>query len=508
LLKGWNRIENSQVNWEQDFYKVLGISKDGSAEDIRKAYFDLARRLHPDINPDPGANEHFILLQKAYDVLGNPQKRNEYDVALRGHGIPRTLSVDIKYSRSELPALEEAQLVYVFIEIINKAIPDPSNFLPVHLCLAIDTSTSMKGERMDMVKKCSTRLLRNLSSQDIVSIISFNDKAEIIVSRAKVSTLPKLEQQISLLYPSGGTEILRGLETAVEELGSTGENDGSVIRYLILFTDGHTYGDEEKCLEVIKKARKNGIVIGIIGIGDEWNDGFLDQLATEGGGNAVLATSSNALEVSLEQKIKQISSMYARNIRLDFTSDPNVQLRYAFRLIPDSSPLSVVCPINIGNLYYGKSISLIFEFLITGITQHSGKIRLANGQLSMDIPINKELVVYPISFQRPYTLNPGTELPPAILVEAMSKLTLYRLQERSRKEVAVGELRKATKHLQHLATHLLSDGERELARTVLVEAEHILQSNQFSKDGDKRIKYGTRALLLPSGKERKNDRMP
>jgi len=83
----------------------------------------------------------------------------------------------------------------------------------------------------------------------------------------------------------------------------------------------------------------------------------------------------------------------------------------------------------------------------------------------------------------------------------MSRLTLYRLQERARQEVEAGSVQKATKHLQYLATHLLAQGDRELAHTVLVEAEHIQQSRRFSKDGDKRIKYGTRGLLLPSGLE-------
>jgi Ca-activated chloride channel family protein len=69
--------------------------------------------------------------------------------------------------------------------------------------------------------------------------------------------------------------------------------------------------------------------------------------------------------------------------------------------------------------------------------------------------------------------------------------------------VGQGEAVKASKHLQYLATHLLSNGNHELAHTVLMEAEHIRQSQRFSKDGDKRIKYGTRALLLPPGLERK-----
>jgi Ca-activated chloride channel family protein len=88
------------------------------------------------------------------------------------------------------------------------------------------------------------------------------------------------------------------------------------------------------------------------------------------------------------------------------------------------------------------------------------------------------------------------EKPPTSILQAMSKLTLYRLQERARSEVQGGNYNQATRHLQHLATHLLSQGNRELARTVLMEADHIQRAHQFSKEGDKRIKYGTRALLM------------
>ena len=96
-----------------------------------------------------------------------------------------------------------------------------------------------------------------------------------------------------------------------------------------------------------------------------------------------------------------------------------------------------------------------------------------------------------------------SEIPPANVVEAMSQITMYRLQEKARKEVAEGKIESATRHLQYLATNLLSQGDRTLAHEVLVEAENIRQSHSFSKDGDKRIKYATRALFLPSGLEPK-----
>ena len=65
---------------KRDFYEVLGVSKDASADDIKKAYRKLARKYHPDLNKDnPEAAEKFKECSEAYSVLSDEQKRAQYD---------------------------------------------------------------------------------------------------------------------------------------------------------------------------------------------------------------------------------------------------------------------------------------------------------------------------------------------------------------------------------------------------------------------------------------------
>ncbi|MFX1396721.1 MAG: molecular chaperone DnaJ [Promethearchaeota archaeon] len=65
---------------KRDYYEVLGVSKEATEKDIKLAYRRLARKLHPDVNKtDPKAKEKFIELQEAYEVLSDPQKRQNYD---------------------------------------------------------------------------------------------------------------------------------------------------------------------------------------------------------------------------------------------------------------------------------------------------------------------------------------------------------------------------------------------------------------------------------------------
>ena len=69
-----------------DHYEVLGVSKDASIDEIKKAYRRLARQLHPDVNPGAEASEQFKLVTHAYDVLSDPKQRQQYDMGGQGGG--------------------------------------------------------------------------------------------------------------------------------------------------------------------------------------------------------------------------------------------------------------------------------------------------------------------------------------------------------------------------------------------------------------------------------------
>ena len=62
-----------------EFYDRLGVSKDASQAEIKKAYRKMSKKYHPDINKEPGAEEKYKEVQEAYETLGDEQKRAAYD---------------------------------------------------------------------------------------------------------------------------------------------------------------------------------------------------------------------------------------------------------------------------------------------------------------------------------------------------------------------------------------------------------------------------------------------
>ncbi len=481
---------------KNSLYNRLGLPEDASPEEIRRAYREMARHLHPDTNVAPGETELFLDMQEAYEILSDPDKRAAYDKELAVS--PPPVKTRILYSRTMLTRMREPQLVYTLLELQPlldaKVVSSP----PLNICLVLDRSTSMQGVMMDTVKATAIELIRQMRPQDIFSIVAFSDRAEVLIPSGTRMERGAIENKIHLLGTGGGTEIFQGLEAGFSEVYRFHNID--YINHIILLTDGRTYGDERDCLALADRAASLKISISTLGIGSKWQDDFLDKLSSRTGGNSTYVSKPSDIRRYLKEKVGGLGLSYAKHVAFTYELPPNVTLNYAFRIQPETSPFEIGSPLQLGSVPRDTNLSILLEFLIQEIPHDVDQITLCEGRIVGDVlgSSTKNLNLR-INLSRPTQNDPEADPPPQEIVTAMSRLTLYRMQERARNEMSEGKVREAARRLQNLATNLLAHGERDLARTVIGEITHVQQNLAFSEEGEKQIKYGTRALLLMPG---------
>lgn len=488
---------------QRDYYALLGVLRDASQDEIKRAYFEAAQRLHPDKNKLAGETEIFLEVQQAYETLSNPKRRAQYDATLpKQESASSIIKHGVLYSRANLVHLNEPQLIYVLLEVgprdADQKIPSP----PLNICLVLDRSTSMQGKKMDVIKAATLQIMRSLRPEDLFSVVAFSDKAEVLVPAAfqSQSERTKLQSRIQMMQPGGSTEIYQGLKAGFEEVRRG--LDPKRVNHIILLTDGHTYGDEQDCLKLAEEASKLNIGISGMGIGGEWNDIFLDALASRTGNNSCYISKSQDIQRLLMEKFNALGNMFAEDVMLDFKEQVGVQVNYAFRLHPEGGPVPLESPMHLGPILQDTSLNVLFEFVIQPSASQADLITLLDGLLKI-VAAARPTPIPPIRIKLDREAGDAAQAdpPPVAILSALSRLTLYRLQERARQEATAGQYEQATQHLKNLAVHLLSQGEKGLAKTALLQAEQMERTNSFSNEGDKEIKYGTRALLFSEAEE-------
>lgn len=479
-----------------NYYDLLGIPKDATPDEVRRAYHEAARRLHPDVSSEQNSAEMFLQAQKAYEVLADSKAREVYDQNLEEQS-NAAVTLGVTYSRPSLAVLEEQQLIYVLLELSPapkfSLTPNP----PLNVCLVLDRSTSMQGVRMDTVKTAAVELIRQLRPEDRLAIVLFSDRAEVLLPAGKRLDRTLIETQIQMIRASGGTEIFQGLQAGFEEVNMNSTR--SLINHIILITDGRTYGDEDQCLQLADTAAAQGIRITGLGIGTEWNDVFLDELTGRTGGTSLYISRVSDIRSFLQEKFTSLKQIFAERVTLNLNLSPEVKLTSAFRLQPESAVLATSFPMRLGSIPKPAKLSVLLELVIPPIASANKRFAMATGEISFILPFDPtQHHKTPISLSRLTSAEVSTDLPPKPIFQALSQITLFRMQERARQEVAEGKVQDASLRLQRLATQLLSLGEIELAQTAIIEAERIQQTHMLSAEGEKRIKYGTRSFLLPA----------
>jgi len=491
------------INPDIDLYAVLNVPFDATADEIRHAYRQLARQVHPDMQDTQGTAMLFRQVQEAYEILSDSNQRSAYDRQRVEAGLsPKSIfQWKMQPSRAALSVDVDEQIVYLLFDIAAGQSDQARGRQALNICLVLDRSTSMQGSRLEQTKASAQRMIDSLAADDALSIVTFSDKAEIVWPSQLLTDPIKTKAKVSAIQASGGTEILQGLMAGLTEIQK--RRSQYAVNHLILLTDGQTYGDEDRCLSAAEEAAKQRIGISAMGIGEDWNDALLDAIASRCGGVSQYIASTGEIQHFLRERLQGLSTVYADNVRLLFKPIDGTRLKSAFKLSPyiERIPLEDETLL-LGALQSDAAVSGIIELIVNA--HDAGDHRLAQLELIGNIPsrqLDDALLRQDVTFTFDPSANPNTPAPSHIL-SALAKVTIFQMQEGALNALEKGDVAGATHRLETMATRLLDMGEHQLARAALLEAGRLARSGNLSPAGRKAIKYGTRSLILASPKER------
>jgi Ca-activated chloride channel family protein len=284
---------------ENDYYAILGVSQSATDEEIKHAYRGLARRYHPDSWVEQTPTTIFHEVQTAYAVLSDPDRRRDYDRQQAESDVSEEAALDWEthLSQTRICSLHEEQMLYLLVEIWPTAAARGQR-LSLNLCLVVDRSTSMRGVRLEHVKQAAQQIIDELHDDDTLAVVTFSDRAEVVLPSMSGVKRVHAKARIAAIMPSGGTEIFQGIQVGMAEIEK--HLNKPVTSHMILLTDGQTYGDEEDCLAEARLAGARRIGITAMGIGEDWNDALLDEIAAQSGGVSAYIASPGQVRTLLQ----------------------------------------------------------------------------------------------------------------------------------------------------------------------------------------------------------------
>jgi len=409
------------------------------------------------------------------------------------------VQLTVRTNRTSFPITGGDQLAYVLIEAMpTESVADVR--MPLNFSLVLDHSGSMSGEKLANLKEAAKLAVDQMGPQDLTSLVIFDDNVAVMAPSQTVSDPQALKTAIDEIPDGGGTEISCGMQKGLEELRK-GMDPGRISRMLLL-TDGETFGDEDDCRRLAAEAGDEGIAIAALGLGEDWKEQLLDDIAEASGGRSdfIPADSPDTILDTFEREVQTAQRTVVQNAEMILRLVSGVLPRAVWRVKPmidklDHRALSERdVQVSLGSMDRDQGQSVLVEMLVP--PRQAGTYRIAQAEVNYDV-VATDTVAEKVTSDVILTFTADAaramETDPYVM-NIVEKVTAHKLQTRALDEAAVGNIAGATQKLRAAATRLLELGEEELAQTALDEAERLEQGESLSAAATKKLRYETRKL--------------
>jgi Ca-activated chloride channel family protein len=375
------------------------------------------------------------------------------------------------------------------------------------MVFVVDTSYSMRDEfqgveKLEKAIEASHKLVENplLKEQDKVALVQFDTDSEIVQPLTSLTASGKkdLHNAIdSLRNYRGRTYMAKGLRNAYSLLK---REDKELPKRVVLLTDGMTF-DEDKCrVEANKLAQINAQIIAL-GVGDEYNQDLLIELADITKGEHYHLSDMNILDSIFEENIQKAVSEVVTDLKMIVQPSKGVELKRVARVYPSVVNITQSDgEYELGNIQKGDVTVFLLEFDIAGLKRPPSRARVARLNLWGSVPSEgkRDIEFEPIDIFVTFTTDPNylRMINPEVM-DYVKQLNIDSLIHQAVK-TAQHNPQKTVKILQQVKTIAMSTGNTQLLTNVENALNEFQKTKRISENTLRTIRFTSKTRTIKS----------
>jgi Ca-activated chloride channel family protein len=311
-------------------------------------------------------------------------------------GIPRqAITID---GRLNCPTLSyRGGTAYLLLSIATSDAVTPQR-KPMNLSIVLDRSGSMGDEgKMEYAKKALYTLIDQLTSEDIVSIVIYDDIINVLREASRVGNKQSLKRAVEGIYPRGSTNLGGGMMEGFRQVERNVRRE--YVNRVVLLSDGlanQGITDPHELSRIARRYRAKSISLTTMGVGLDYNENLMVGLSESGGGNYYFIERPTQLASIVRKEFDMLSSVVAQNATIELTLGRQVHINDVIGCEYRAEDNRQIIPV--GDLYSNDRRELTVELAIPEGTQSftvaTGVLRFESKEWTEPFPSFSTVVHY------------------------------------------------------------------------------------------------------------------
>jgi Ca-activated chloride channel family protein len=298
--------------------------------------------------------------------------------------------------RSSIAVTGESAASYALLKLIPAG-AEVGKPLNLNLALVLDVSGSMYEEdgtgisRLKRIQNAAIAAINKLKPDDTISIVAFAHNAQAVLPPTQLAQKDKIVDVINRIdmfeVDPGGTAMDQGIRLALDAVGQ--HAGAGTLTQLVVLTDGETSG-EAACRQLAEQAGQKKIYLNVIGVGTEWNQGLIKDLARLAGGDwgYIDANDAAAAERVFARQFEALAATGFLNVEMHLRLMKDIKVKRVRMVVPEIKELPVHeveerhLVAQLGTLERDKPTRYILDLSLP--RRPDGKFRIADVEITFD----------------------------------------------------------------------------------------------------------------------------